>query len=145
VGVIRAMMSEQYCRWYGCCQGNRRNAELLEFSSSLQGLFTVLSDRSQTNMDGLHCPYLQQHRTSGCVVGATLDRLCFCFEFNELGSACTKPYPSSVLSSSLSIAFGALQLSSIGIEKEITCESESFDSGNSNAISRVDRPVLGPS
>ena len=31
----------------------------------------------------------------------------------------------------------ALQLSSVGIEEEITCESERFDGGNSNAISRV--------
>ena len=42
----------------------------------------------------------------------------------------------------------ALQLSSVGIEEEITCESERFDGGNSNAISRVQErwivQCLGP-
>ena len=32
---------------------------------------------------------------------------------------------------------GALQLSSIGIEEEITCESERLDGGKKNVISRV--------
>ena len=64
----------------------------VHFKAFLLIPYAVILERSQaTSMDGLHCPYLQQQTTSGCVVGATLDGLCCLLDSTGWGRLTRRP------------------------------------------------------
>ena len=131
-GITRNILASRilhvsHYRGYDCCPGNRRIAELQELSSSFQSILTdsVCCDLGKEPSNKYGWTALSIFATANdqrvCCWGDSGWTLLFT-GFNGLGSAYTKPYPStvpcssSVLSSPLSTAFGALQLSSVWIE-----------------------------